>query len=423
MKKLGSILSIILVVALVLSGCSSSKNDETKGEGGTGKKEKIRAFTSFAGSDPWAPIWKEVITEYMDANPGVEIVDESAPTAGGNDVHRTKMKADIAARKVADVVFYYTGQDTVDLVDSGLFADMTAALDADQEWKKGFMTGPLENVKYKDSNYVLPYIGFYEGLFWNKEIFDQHGLEAPTTYENLIKAVETLSATDVIPFAASIKLPQYLLETFILSQAGSEGQQNHYDDSWAPALDVIKELYDKGAFPKDTLSLSDDDVRLLFSEGRAAMMVNGSWAVNAVEDNPNMRIAAIPTLPGGAGGAQAIVSGYGSGWYLSKEAAERSDETLKFIKHMTSPDIMARFIEAGGSPAITPSESKEGTAPIVKSAMEMLDNATTVVMPIDSQVSRESWMVLNDAMAYVVGGKKTSLEALDEARKAEEKSK
>jgi len=425
MKKWGIALSAATAVSLVLAGCSGSngKNEASGGKEAEVKKEKIRAFTSFAGSDPWAPIWKEVVTEYTAANPGIEIVDESAPTSGGNDVHRTKMRADLAANNPADVVFYYTGQDAKDLADSGLFVDLGPALEADPEWKKGFMTGPLEKVKTNGGYFVLPYIGFYEGLFWNKEIFDKYSLEAPTTYDNLVKAVETLSGTDVIPFAASIKLPQYLLETFILSQAGPDGQKDHFDASWAPALDAIKDLYDKGAFPKDTLSLSDDDVRLLFGEGRASMMVNGSWAVNAVKDNPNMRVTAIPTLPGGQGGEHAIVSGYGSGWFLSKEASERSDESLKFIKYMTSPEIMARFLEAGGSPAITPSESKEGTAPIAVSAMEMLSKATAVEMPIDSQVSREAWMALNDSMGYIVGGKKSSLEVLEEAKKTEEKTK
>ena len=119
MKKTKKMLALLAGSAMMISslaGCGQSPsatqggNESTKqADAGqdsgkkaeSGAKEKIRVFTFFTGSDQWAPVWSEVIDEYMQANPGIEIVDESAPTAGANDVFRTKMQADIAARTLS----------------------------------------------------------------------------------------------------------------------------------------------------------------------------------------------------------------------------------------------------------------------------------------------------------------------------------
>ena len=267
MKKTKKMLALLAGSAMMISslaGCGQSPsatqggNESTKqADAGqdsgkkaeSGAKEKIRVFTFFTGSDQWAPVWSEVIDEYMQANPGIEIVDESAPTAGANDVFRTKMQADIAARTPADLCLFYTGADGKPLVDSGLFVDLGPSMEADQDWSKNFKQSALDGQKYDGKQYSLPYLGYYEGLFYNKKLFDQYSLEEPTSYDNIMKAVEVFAQNGIPAFAASMAKPSYVLELAILAQAGAEGHKNYFDDSWAPALDCITDLYQKEAFP------------------------------------------------------------------------------------------------------------------------------------------------------------------------------
>ena len=438
MKKPKKMLALLAGSAMMISslaGCGQSPsatqggNESTKqADAGqdsgkkaeSGAKEKIRVFTFFTGSDQWAPVWSEVIDEYMQANPGIEIVDESAPTAGANDVFRTKMQADIAARTPADLCLFYTGADGKPLVDSGLFVDLGPSMEADQDWSKNFKQSALDGQKYDGKQYSLPYLGYYEGLFYNKKLFDQYSLEEPTSYDNIMKAVEVFAQNGIPAFAASMAKPSYVLELAILAQAGAEGHKNYFDDSWAPALDCIADLYQKEAFPKDTMTISEDDIRLMFKEGKAAMMFNGSWCVSALEDNPDMRLISMPALPGGKGGESCALAGFGSGWFLSREASERSEESLKLLKYLTSPEIMQRFIAVGGSSAVE-CQAPEGASELMKSAVLMLNKATYTDTAIDSQVSREAWMAIaDDGTPYLVEGKKSSLDLLAEARKIQE---
>lgn len=434
MKKTRKLLALATACALtatLFAGCgssaSSTASDAAAGDTATtgdaaeasgADQGEIRVVTFFAGSDQWAPVWKEVIQDYMDANPGVTIVDESQPTSGTQDLFRTKVQSDVAAQTPPDLMLYYNGADASVALDSELFVDLAPYMEADPEWAANLKPGAMEAGQLEDgTQYCIPYIGYYEGLLYNKNLFDQYGLEEPTTWENIEACIDVFVENGITPFATSLMKPSYMMEQLILAQVGAEGQKNYFDESWAPAVAVIKDLYDKGAFPADCMTMTEDDVRVLFADEKAAMMVNGSWTVSGLKDNDGMRMISMPALPGGVGGSDVALSGFGSGWYMSKAAAERDDVTLNFLKYLTSPETMTRFIAMGGSPAIT-CDAPEGATPLEVSCMDMLNTATKFVTACDSQVTRESWLTLTEpGLQYIAMGQ-TTAEALLEQCKA-----
>ncbi len=389
---------------------------EAEGGGEPAAGGTVRVVTFFAGSDQWAPVWKEVIADYEAANPGVTIVDESQPTSGANDLFRTKIQSDIAANTPPDLMLFFNGADGDMAIDSEMFVDWTPYLAEDTEWSSHLKESPLKAGYADGIQYCLPYIGYFEGLFYNKALFDQYELAEPTSWENILACLDTFNENGIVPFATSMAKPTYLVELFLLSQVGAEGQKNYFDPSWGSALEAIKELYDNNAFPPDAMTLTEDDIRVQFTDGKAAMMINGSWTIAGLRDNPDMRIIAMPTLPNGKGGEDSIISGFGSGWYMSKQAAERDNVTLDFLKYMTSPETMTRFIAVGGSPAVD-CPVPEGISPLEISAVEMLNKATYMEPAADSQVVREAWLTVTEpGIQYIVEGQKTPAEILEEAK-------
>lgn len=417
----------MVMAAASMAGCSSETGKEApvqsskanvEGEKAgeqDGKKETLRVITFFAGSDAWAPTWQEVINEYMESHPNITISDESVPTAGTNDMFRPKMNADIAAKTPVDVALYFNGSDAEPLYESGLYVSWDKYLEEDPEWAANFRSSVLPSGQINNEQFNLPYIGSFEGLCYNKKIFDEYGLEYPTTWENIIKACEKLAGTDIIPMANTLLSPTCQLETILLAQVGPENQRKPLDDSWAGAIDQFKTLYDLGAFPADAATIADGDTRVIFQDGRAAMTFTGSWTLNSIKDNPDMRMVAVPVPEGSQGQEGAIISVFGSGWYMSKAAAERSDAALEFVKYMCSPEIMARFIEVGGTPAIN-IEMPEDAEELLISANEMTANATAVNPPIDTQMPREVFNNLAKKLVYVCDGQMTAQELLEESR-------
>ena len=395
---------------------STSETADTTGQSSGDAEETLRVITYFAGSDQWAPTWLEVIAEYQELHPNITINDESVPTAGTNDLFRPKMNADIAAGTPVDVALYFNGSDAEPLYESGLYVTWDQYLADDPEWAAQFNEAALESGLTNGEQSNLPYIGSFEGLVYNKAIFDEYGLEYPTSWDNIYKAVEVLSETDIIPIANTLLSPTCQLETMLLAYVGPENQQKPLDDSWAGCIDQISKLYQMGAFPADAATISDADTRVIFEEGRAAMTFTGSWVLNQLKSNPDMEMVAVPVDAEGSQGQEgAIISTYGSGWYMSKAAAERSSAALDFIKYMCSPEILARFIEVGGSPAMN-IEIAEGSENLLVSANKMVADATAMNSPIDAQIPREVFNNLAKKLIYVCEGQMSSQELLDESR-------
>lgn len=421
----------LMMAAAAVSGCgsgqsststvagdsgSTSETADTTGQSSVDAEETLRVITYFAGSDQWAPTWLEVIAEYQELHPNITINDESVPTAGTNDLFRPKMNADIAAGTPVDVALYFNGSDAEPLYESGLYVTWDQYLADDPEWAAQFNEAALESGLTNGEQSNLPYIGSFEGLVYNKAIFDEYGLEYPTSWDNIYKAVEVLSETDIIPIANTLLSPTCQLETMLLAYVGPENQQKPLDDSWAGCIDQISKLYQMGAFPADAATISDADTRVIFEEGRAAMTFTGSWVLNQLKSNPDMEMVAVPVDAEGSQGQEgAIISTYGSGWYMSKAAAERSSAALDFIKYMCSPEILARFIEVGGSPAMN-IEIAEGSENLLVSANKMVADATAMNSPIDAQIPREVFNNLAKKLIYVCEGQMSSQELLDESR-------
>ena len=422
------------MVMAALSGCGSSSTASTtaaaksdsgakvettaapKAEKSGDAKETLRVITFFAGSDAWAPTWQEVIAEYQELHPNITISDESVPTAGTNDIFRPKMNADIAAGTPVDAALYFNGSDAEPLYESGLYVTWEDYFAADPEWKGQFREAALQSGVVNGEQFNLPYIGSFEGLVYNQAIFDQYNLEYPTSWANIYKAVEVLADTDIVPIANTLLSPTCQLETQLLSFVGPENQRKTLDDSWAGCIDQVAKLYKMGAFPADCATVSDGDTRVIFQEGRAAMTFTGSWTLNQLKDNPDMRMIAVPADDEGSLGQDgAIISVFGSGWYMSKQAAERSDATLEFIKYMCSPEILARFIEVGGTPSMN-IEMPEDTEALLVSANEMTGSATAMNPPIDTQMPREIFNNLAKKLIYVCEDQMTSQQLLEECR-------
>jgi raffinose/stachyose/melibiose transport system substrate-binding protein len=407
---------VFAAVLLAPSLFAGGKTDQTSG------KERIRVVTFFAGSDTWVPAWKAAIEEYQRLNPNVEIVDESQSMTGVNeDLFETKVKTDIAAKTPADVVLYYTGEDAETLSDSGLFIDWTKYIQEDLNWSQNLLKGPLAYGKTASGVQItLPFIGYYEGLIYNKDLFDKYGLKEPTTWQNILDSVDVFKKNGIYAFCTALNSPHYLLELLILGQVGAAGQARILDNSWAPALDAVATLYDKGAFPPDTLSSSEDTIRQLFVDGKGAMMVNGSWFLNNVKDQPGMRVIAFPALPGGTGDGKTILTGFGSGWYVSKQAEARSQESIKFVKWLTTPSTVSKFLAYGGISAIELDPTAK-TTPVELSGAQMMNSASASRPAANSQMSHEAWnSISSQGIPRLVTKQTTALELLSAARKIEE---
>jgi ABC-type sugar transport system, periplasmic component len=378
------------------------------------QKVKFKVSSTFTGGDTWTDVWQSSIKDYMAANPNVEIIDDSTPAA--SDAFKTKINTDFASGNEPAVTYGFTGEIGKPLVTSGKLMTWEDELAKDTQWSQNISKAALDYVKYDGKQYALPYIGFYEGMFYNKDLFEKNNIKVPTNWDELLAAVDAFNKLGITPIACSFaEEPHYLIETFLLSMGGKDGHDKAFDASWSPALDKIKELYDRKAFSKDALTIKQVACQQLMKDKKAAMFISGSWSAAAL-DGQTTSIMPVNLLSGGKAEPTSIISGFSTGWYVTDKANKDSNgEAVKFVKFMTSTDRAAKFFKVGGIPAINC--QVEGATPLFNDGVAMLSNAKVVTGPVGDVMNQQAFTHIWKNLPYVITGKKTSSQLLDEAQK------
>ncbi|GKU76976.1 ABC transporter substrate-binding protein [Paenibacillus sp. L3-i20] len=446
-KSAFTFLSLILVMSMFLAACGnggnkpaaspspspSSEASKAPEESKAPENVKLRVFSTFGGTDAAREAFQATLDAFTKTHPHVTI--ENDTMSANDDSFRTKVNTDMTSGNEPDLLFYFVGSDANEIISSGKVAALDDILAADPEWKNGFMPAALGFTKHSDGKtYALPLTGFYEGLFVNKQLFAENNLELPTDWEKLKTAVAAFKAKGIIPLSGPFDQSHYLIEHFVLSAAGPEGQAkglaNGIDPNWEKGFAAVKELADLGAFPTDAGTIDLGMASNYYSQGKAAMILEGSWAVGGfvntetkdatVQDNTT--VLPFPAIPGGAGTGKNLVGGFGTGFYLAQstfEDAAKKDAAVALLKHLTTAESVKTIATAnGGIPAVAGLEI-DGLKQAQKDGLAMMETADSVTSPVDSKVSPETFSELRANFKDVASGKVSAADALKKAEKVE----
>ena len=105
----------------------------------------------------------------------------------------------MASNAVPDIFFTWELSYLQPFVEGGKVADITSYLEEDQEWKNSFADGTLDLLAYDGKNYGVPTQKSLCVMFYNKQLFEENGVEVPTTYEEFLDVCQTLKDNGVTP--------------------------------------------------------------------------------------------------------------------------------------------------------------------------------------------------------------------------------
>ena len=116
----------------------------------------------------------------------------------------SRATAAAAAGNLPDVI-YHTLQYVLPWAEAGIL-DVNANNDVVKSLgKKTFAPGALNMAKKGGKIAAVPVDGWTQMVVYRKDLFKQAGLEPPTSYENITKAVKVLSSGDMFGFVAATK--------------------------------------------------------------------------------------------------------------------------------------------------------------------------------------------------------------------------
>ena len=148
-----------------------------------------------------------------------------------------------------------------------------------------------QNILYnEDGNiYAFPYAGNeYVVWYYNKAIFEQYGVEVPTTFDELIAAAETFKSNGITPMAI-FGSEGWITAAFYDClatrwEAGGiakldNGKGSPSEEAYGNAAKMMNKLVQAGLFQDSATSTNYDQASQMFLNGEAAMFLNGQWYI------------------------------------------------------------------------------------------------------------------------------------------------
>ncbi|WP_336216206.1 ABC transporter substrate-binding protein [Nonomuraea sp. LPB2021202275-12-8] len=316
------LIAAVAGATVLAAGCGSGAKTPAQG----GKAEITLWQQKFTDQeDAW---YKKAVTAFNKAQDKVVLKHVIVPA----DTWDQKMKAAQAAGKAPDV--YTVNYSKVPgFARTGVIQALDPLIPA-EKWT-GLQESVLESVRYKGQKYAYPMLVEPSAvLFYRKDLFTQAGLDPnrpPATWQELIDHGKKLTTKDVAGVVTAANQIDMAWSTWGL-QWNAAGHLPITDDWSAPQatdpkykqlLQVYQTLYQEGIMPKQPLAPYADANPL--GQGKAAMMVCGSWAASVLlQDYPkvvgNIGVAALPSFDGDTTKPTATLGG----WTLVVDAKSKN---------------------------------------------------------------------------------------------------
>lgn len=250
-----------------------------------------------AGKKAWVEF---VVQKFEEENPNIKVNIETV----GADSYITVLQTKIASDDAPAVFDLYTNDDVKMYDESGYLYDL-----ADIESIKKIDEPLLVSGQVNGVQLGVPMETSGYGVFYNKDIFDQYKLSEPKTLTELYQVCDTLQENGVLPFAAPMS-EQWALALYartvndIISVMPDKDwyvkktkltENFSDDDNFKKAMEIYASL--RPYWGEDPFGTSWDNAQDMVANGKAAMLIHGSWAVDGIlSKNPdcNIGIFAMP---------------------------------------------------------------------------------------------------------------------------------
>jgi len=337
--KLSKIAAPAVAVGLVLTLIGCTGQVSTEGEQATGDVTVRYLVEELEDAEAEARL-RDRLDEFEAQNPGIKVDLQSLPF----DTMRTILQTQLRSGDAPDVFNWGSGPSFGGaLAEAGLLYDLSDAYE-ERGWE--VYDFAKDRVTSADGTvYGIPGEMETLGVFYNRDLFAELGLEEPQSIADLEEIAEVTKAAGYIPFAISDQegwQGGHQLSMALSSAVGSAGVNDLVagNSDWDSAdVEAAIGLWDKfdeaGYLTPFPTSVSYDSGNSLFFAGDAAMLPMGSWIVDGIVANADFEAGYFPfPAPNGPG---IFAAGLGSGPMITAET-EHPEESLKLIDFLVSAE-------------------------------------------------------------------------------------
>ncbi|MDD6662317.1 MAG: extracellular solute-binding protein [Lachnospiraceae bacterium] len=403
----------------------------------------LNVTTTFAGEDGNAMNFKNAVAAWEEST-GNTVNDASATS---DETFKARVEMDFQTGADPDVLFFFNGADANSFIEAGKVVSIDTIREKYPEYASN-MNDDLITPSIADGvKYAVPVNGYWEAMFCNTEVLDAAGVAVPGadyTWDQFLEDCQKISDAGYTPIAAALgNIPHYWWEYAIFNNGSPENHltipetaDDEIGKGWAAGMEDIKDLYEKGYFPENTLSATDDETFAMFTESKAAFLIDGSWKVGGIAgacqsdpedastlDTEKLDKFTVTYVPG-KGGRKAtdLIGGLSMGYYISTAAWEddaKRDAAVDFVEYMTSDEMVAKFAQHTASALKSAPETNEADFNSLQTkAMSMMAGVTSLTGAVQDIFNGECRVSTFDGMPQIVTGEVAAADAVAEGLEA-----
>lgn len=395
MKKIVAMLVCVLIVISAVGPLATAE-----------EKIDLRLFFWYGAED--LPYWQQAFDRYMEANPNVNVVVE---TATWNE-YWTKLQTQIASQSQADVMGMVSMQSDF-YIQNGALLNLNEQMEAVDFQLADYWPAMMEAYTYEGGTYCLPYDLSTELLLCNLDIFEECGIEFdPNGYsqEEFLEICEKLTTED--RYAISFALTDWTLYD-LLTRAGldlldEEGKLNLNQPEAVELIQWYADLTVKYGYGSPYTGGEDLGY---FNSGKVAIVpVNPEWVMRYRERMPDANLD-VMLYPTDVEGGKAVSEG---GAYAVSAYTQYPAEAFGLLAELTSAQTLGDIVGAShrGIPGCISAKDvmleSPNAVPNSKLFMDLLDNGTRVNFVNRTEVEVE----LKRQMELIYTGEATAAEAI-----------
>jgi N,N'-diacetylchitobiose transport system substrate-binding protein len=384
----------------------ASEATDAPAESATGG-ETIRLWLN--GTDTPDALVEYAIAEFKKIHPDVDVQLERQQWTGLVE----KLTTSLSSSDAPDVVEFGNTQAQA-FEAAGAVMDLTPY--REELGGDDLLQSLLEAGTYEGSLYAVPYYAGARVVIYRKDLFEQAGIEVPTTLEEFLQAGIALQEANAdVPNFSGIYLPGrnwHAVLSFLWENGGDiatlEGDQwvGQLDSPGSIAgLEYFKQVFDEAnAAPADSDDAND---YIAFCNGEVGMMPAPGWKpgqiLNPDDGCPEMEAnIGVFALPGSEAGSTAPVFLGGSNLAIPTNS-QHPELALDLLKIMVSPEYQRQFAAAGIIPALK-SELGNVTGSDAAVAQATAAQNSRFVPTSENWAGVEAAFVLQDMLTSIAQG-------------------
>ena len=203
-----------------------------------------------------------------------------------------------------------------------------------------------------DGTFIAPYMANAAGILYNRDMFEEHGWEIPTTWDELMGLCEEIKAEGILPFYFGFRdtwtcLAPWNAIAVDLAPADVCKQVNRgettFTEEYKEAAEKYLQLMEYG--PDDPVAYGYNDACTAFANGESAMYPIGSYAVPQIQSvNPDMNIDSFVMPANDDPDGNTLNSGIDLGFSVTA-ACENKEAAYEVLDFLYEDDNIQAYID------------------------------------------------------------------------------